>query len=257
MGIKTRAAQRVARALQTRGVVVSREFGSDLSPETVATIKFVRPYTMTTVQRIEAVVSATRHVVEHEIPGAFVESGVWMGGSIMAAARTLVELGDTDRDLYLYDTFEGLPAPGEHDGITGAKQSATEIYADLNAGAGDKPYLEAPIDVVRANVASTGYPLDRIHTIAGLVEDTIPATAPEQVAFLRLDTDWYSSTKAELETLFPRLSPNGILIIDDYGFLDGARKAVDEYWETYPHPIYLHRIDASGRLVVKPNEVAP
>lgn len=253
MGIKTRATQRVARALQNRGIVVTREFGHDLSPETVATIEFVRPYTMTTVQRIEAVVSATRHVVAHGIPGAFVESGVWMGGSIMAAARTLVELGDTDRDLYLYDTFEGLPAPGEHDGIAGAKQSATEIYADLSANSGDKPYLEAPIDVVRANVARTGYPLERIHTIAGLVEDTIPATAPPEIAFLRLDTDWYSSTKTEMETLFPRLSPNGILIIDDYGYLDGARKAVDEFLESYPDPVFLHRIDTTGRLVVKPH----
>lgn len=254
MGIKTRAAQRVARALQTRGIVVTKEFGHDLSPETVATIEFVRPYTMTTVQRIEAVISATRHVVNHDIPGAFVESGVWMGGSIMAAARTLVEMGATDRDLYLYDTFEGLPAPGEHDGIAGATQSATEIYADLNATSGDTPYLEAPIDVVRANVALTGYPTNRIHTIAGLVEDTIPNTAPDQVAFLRLDTDWYSSTKAEMETLFPRLAPHGILIIDDYGYLDGARKAVDEYLASYPYPVFLHRIDATGRLVVKPQE---
>ncbi len=254
MGIKTRAVHRASKALRNRGIAVSREYGQDLTPQTVATIKAVRPYTMTTVQRIEAVVSATHHVVEHDIPGAFVESGVWMGGSIMAAARTLVELGVTDRDLYLYDTFEGLPAPGEHDAIAGADRPIDELYADLNAAAGDTPYLEAPIDVVRANVARTGYPAERIHTIAGLVEDTIPSTAPEQVAFLRLDTDWYSSTKVEMETLFPRLSPNGILIIDDYGYLEGARKAVDEYFATYPEPVFLHRIDTSGRLVVKPKD---
>jgi hypothetical protein len=220
----------------------------------VATIKFVRPYTMTTVQRIEAVVSATHHVVKNDIPGAFVESGVWMGGSIMAAARTLVELGVTDRDLYLYDTFEGLPLPGEHDGIAGVDQSVDEIYAQLQANSGDTPYLEAPIDKVRANVALTGYPMDRVHTIQGMVEDTIPSTAPEQVAFLRLDTDFYSSTKVEMETLFPRLSANGILIVDDYGYLEGSRKAVDDFLATYHHPVYLHRIDTSGRIAVKPNE---
>lgn len=254
MGIKERATRRASRALRARGIAVTREYGPDLSAETVATIKSVRPYTMTTVQRIEAVVSATRHVVENGIPGAFVESGVWMGGSIMAAARTLVEMGDTDRDLYLYDTFEGLPEPGEFDGIAGSDLPADQIYAELNAAAGDKPYLEAPIDVVRANIVRTGYPSDRIHMIAGLVEDTIPSTAPEQIAFLRLDTDWYSSTKVEMETLFPRLSPNGILIIDDYGYLEGARKAVDEYLASYPEPVFLHRIDTSGRLAVKPNE---
>lgn len=254
MGLKARAAKQAAQTLRKRGLVLSREFGSDLTPETVETIKLVRPYTMTTVQRIEAVISATHHVVANDIPGAFVESGVWMGGSIMAAAHTLVKLGVTDRDLYLYDTFEGLPEPGEHDGIAGADQSIEEIYATLQAGTGDTPYLEAPTDTVRANVALTGYPLERVHTIPGMVEDTIPSSAPDQVAFLRLDTDFYSSTKVEMETLFPRLSPGGILIVDDYGYLEGSRKAVDDYLATYPYPVFLHRIDASGRLVVKPNE---
>jgi O-methyltransferase len=254
MGIKTRAAERVARTLKSRGIAVTREYGVDMTPETVATIKFVRPYTMTTVQRIEAVISATHHVVANDIPGAFVESGVWMGGSIMAAARTLVELGVTDRDLYLFDTYEGLPEPGEHDVTVGEGQSVEELYAQLQAAAGDAPYLEAPVDKVRANVALTGYPMDRVHTIAGMVEDTIPANTPEQVAFLRLDTDFYSSTKVEMENLFPRLSAGGILIIDDYGYLQGARKAVDDYFATYPFPVFLHRIDTTGRLVVKPNE---
>lgn len=254
MGIKTRAAERLARTLKSRGIAITREYGVDMTPETVATIKFVRPYTMTTVQRIEAVISATHHVVDHEIPGAFVESGVWMGGSIMAAARTLVERGVTDRDLYLFDTYEGLPPPGEHDRIAGAEQSGAESYAELTAASGDIAYLEAPVDQVRANVALTGYPMDRVHTIQGMVEDTIPANTPEQVAFLRLDTDFYSSTKVEMENLFPRVSANGILILDDYGYLEGARKAVDDYLATYPFPVFLHRIDTTGRLVVKPNE---
>lgn len=253
MGIKARAAQRVAWALRSRGIAVTREYGPDLTPQTVQTIKFVRPYTMTTVQRVEAVVSATHHIVNHGIPGAFVESGVWMGGSIMAAARTLVELGDTERDLYLYDTFEGLPAPGEHDAVSGSDASVAEIYAETTQ---NEPFLEAPVDVVRANLARTRYPMDRIRTVAGLVEDTIPSTAPAQIAFLRLDTDWYSSTKVEMETLFPRLSPGGILIIDDYAFLDGVRKAVDDYLATYSVPVFLHRIDTAGRLVVKPMEAS-
>lgn len=253
MGIRARVAQQAARAMRGRGIAVTREYGPDLSPETVQTIKFVRPYTMTSVPRVEAVVAATHHVVTHGIPGAFVESGVWMGGSIMAAARTLVELGDTERDLYLYDTFEGLPAPGEHDGIAGSDVSVAELYAE---GTRDKPFLEAPVDAVRANVARTRYPMDRIHTIAGLVEDTIPSTAPAHIAFLRLDTDWYSSTKVEMETLFPRLAPGGILIIDDYGYLDGVRKAVDDYLATFPYPVFLHRIDRAGRLLVKPMEAS-
>lgn len=252
MGIKTRIAKRVRAALHDRGISISREFGPDLSPETVATIKAVRPYTMTTVPRIEAVISATRYVSQNQIPGAFVESGVWKGGSIMAAARTLTELGDTDRDLYLYDTYEGLPAPGEYDGIVGTDVSAAELYEQLNAESGSQPFLEVPENVVRDNVARSGYPIERIHTIVGLVEDTIPETAPEQIAFLRLDTDWYSSTKVEMETLFPRLSPGGVVIIDDYGYLDGPRKAVDDFLADWPDPVFLHRIDTSGRIAVKP-----
>jgi len=251
MGIKTRVIKRASAALRDRGITVTREFSADMSPETIETIRFVRPYTMTTVQRIEAVISATHYVVKNDIPGAFVESGVWMGGSIMAAARTLVELGATGRDLYLYDTFEGLPAPGEHDGITGSDQAITELYESANSGSG-KPFLDAPVDIVRNNLARTGYPMDRVHTIPGLVEDTIPTSAPDQVAFLRLDTDWYTSTKVEMETLFPRLSAHGVLIVDDYAYLDGPRKAVDEYLADFPVPIYLHRIDSSGRMIIKP-----
>ncbi len=254
MGVRQRVSTRLAKTLRNRNVSITREYGHDMSPETVDTIKFVRPYTMTTTARIEAVISATRHVVKHDIPGDFVESGVWMGGSIMAAARTLVELGATDRDLYLYDTFEGLPAPGEHDRITGSDQDLAALYAEANADEDAEPFLNAPIDVVRANVARTGYPVERIHLVQGLVEDTIPETAPETIAFLRLDTDWYSSTHVEMETLFPRLSAGGIMIIDDYAYLDGVRKAVDDHLASTGQPIFLHRIDTAGRLVVKPSQ---
>lgn len=252
MGIKQQAAGWAAKQLRSRGWSVSRQYGADLSPETVETIRFVRPFTMTTVERIEAVISATRYVVENGIEGDFVESGVWMGGSVMAAARTLVELGSTDRDLYLYDTYEGLPPPGVQDAIIGSDKSAEEIFAAKNAKSGDKPFLEAPIEIVRANLQRTGYPMDRVHLVKGLVEDTIPHTAPERIALLRLDTDWYSSTKVEMDTLFPRLTAGGILIVDDYGYLEGPRKAVDEHLATYPRPVFLHRIDSAGRVAVKP-----
>lgn len=254
MGLKERAVLKAIQALRRRNVRISRELAPDLTPESVATIQFVRPFTMTTVERIEAVIAATRYVVANDIPGDFVESGVWMGGSIMAAARTLVQLGSTDRNLYLYDTYEGLPPPGVKDAIIGSSQSADEVFAQKNANAGDRPFLEAPIEIVRTNLQRTGYPMDRVHFVKGLVEDTIPETAPEQIAFLRLDTDWYSSTKVEMDTLFPRLSPGGALIIDDYGYLEGPRQAVDEHLATFPKPVFLHRIDSAGRLVIKPTE---
>jgi hypothetical protein len=84
-----------------------------------------------------------------------------------------------------------------------------------------------------------------------MVEETIPQHAPEQISVLRLDTDWYSSTKHELMHLFPRLSKNGVLIIDDYGHWAGARKAVDEYFADQTIQPLLNRIDQTGRACIK------
>jgi hypothetical protein len=248
------AIKRKARTtLSKRGLSLQREIGSDFSEATVDTIAKVRPYTMTSVERIEAVCSATEYILRYDIPGAFVESGVWMGGSSMAAALTLVRHGVTDRAFHLFDTFEGIPAPGEHDALIGSDhESLMKWWNKENAKReGGSAWLDAPVEKVEANLASTGYPVANVHCHPGLVEDTVPAHAPEQIAFLRLDTDYYSSTKTELDVMFPRLAPGGVLIIDDYGFTAGTRKAVDEFLDTYPEPVFLHRIDTCGRLAIK------
>jgi hypothetical protein len=101
-------------------------------------------------------------------------------------------------------------------------------------------------------MASTGYPMDLCHFAVGRVEDTIPATIPARIALLRLDTDWYESTKHELEHLMPRLAPQGVLILDDYGQWEGARRAVDEYFAERELSPLLHRIDYSGRMCILP-----
>jgi hypothetical protein len=102
---------------------------------------------------------------------------------------------------------------------------------------------------VRANLLSTGYPAEKIHLIKGKVEDTIPGTLPRGLSILRLDTDWYESTRHELIHLYPLLHPKGVLIIDDYGDWQGAKKAVDEYFKE--SEIFLHRIDRTGRIAIK------
>lgn len=112
-------------------------------------------------------------------------------------------------------------------------------------------YIKMPIDEVRRNIQSTEYPADRIRFIKGKVEDTILAAAPARIAVLRLDTDWYESTKHELEYLFPRLSVGGVLIIDDYGAWEGAGKAVDEYFTAKRLPMLLARSDYTGRIGAK------
>jgi O-methyltransferase len=210
----------------------------------------VKPFTMTSSQRIISLCNAVEHVVRHNIPGDFVECGVWRGGSMMAAALALQHLGDTNRDLFLFDTFEGMTPPSDADVRADDHKSAAEI---LQTSAPDSVmWANASLEDVTANMGRTGYPKDRIHFIRGLVENTIPSNAPEKIALLRLDTDWYSSTKHELANLYPRLAPNGIMIVDDYGYWRGSRQAVDEYIAENKLPIFLHRIDDTGRLTIKP-----
>jgi len=209
----------------------------------------VKPYTMTSPERVIGLCDAVRYVVANGVEGAIVECGVWRGGSSMAAALMLSGLGAANRDLYLFDTFEGMSEPGELDRRASDAAGAAELLAASTKG--DKVWAYSPIDEVRKNLASTGYPLERISFVQGKVEDTIPGHAPDRIALLRLDTDWYESTKHELEHLFPRLVPGGVLIIDDYGAWEGARRAVDEYVAAGRVKILLSRIDETGRVGVK------
>jgi hypothetical protein len=201
-----------------------------------------RPYTMTSPERMRALSDATRYVVQRNVPGAIVECGVWKGGSMMIVARTLLSVNAT-RPLYLYDTFAGMSQPSEHDGPNANYQWRRHQRDGFNA------MCHSTLDEVRLNLSHTGYPATEIHYVEGKVEDSIPDTIPEQIALLRLDTDWYESTRHELAHLYPRLAPGGVLIIDDYGMWKGARRAVDEYFNG--QPILLARLDFTGRLGIK------
>ena len=207
----------------------------------------VRPRTMTGWQKLYGLVLATRYVVANDVPGAIVECGVWRGGSMQAAAYTLLEQDCRDRDLHLFDTFEGMPPPTEED----RRHDGTSAASLLEANRKEHPvWAYAGLDDVRAGMAETGYPVDLVHFHQGMVEDTVPDHAPEEIAILRLDTDWYSSTKHELEHLFPRLARGGVLILDDYGHWDGARKATDEFLASVGEPLLLIPMSA-GRIAVR------
>jgi len=220
----------------------------DLDDEARTVIETVRPFTMTSPERILALRDAVRHITKHRIAGDIVECGVWRGGSMMAAALTLLECGDRRR-LHLFDTFEGMPPPAEADRDLHGTDAAELLAAEDRQTGGTWCY--ATLDDVRANVLATGYPEDLVHFVPGRVEETIPQHAPEQIAILRLDTDWYESTRHELEHLYPRLAVGGVLIIDDYGHWQGARRAVDEYIDTTKARLLLSRIDYTGRMAVK------
>jgi O-methyltransferase len=223
-------------------------FTADFDAHTRSMVDLAAAHTLTSPERIAALVEATRYVCRAGVPGAFVECGVWRGGSAMVMAATLLHAGVDDRDILLYDTFTHMPLPGDED-VTFEGEAAADFYEEA-AGAAAFRYL--PLAAVRDAVLSTGYPPERVHFVPGMVEETIPARAPDEVALCRLDTDWYASTRHEMEHLWPRISAGGVLIVDDYGHFMGAKKAVDEYLAEHELELLLHRIDFTGRLVVKP-----
>lgn len=221
---------------------------SDLSSDELEVYETVKPFTMTSLERIVSVIQATKYIIANGIEGDFVECGVWQGGSMMAACLTLLNLGISDRRFYLYDTFEGMSEPTVEDVQYDGKQAAALMDA---AKTGTDNWCYADLESVTRNLKSTGYPMENIHLIKGKVEDTIPKTLPSQIAMLRLDTDWYESTRHELTHLYPNLVKNGILIIDDYGHWKGSKQATDEYFEKLAFKPFLQRVDYTGRIALK------
>lgn len=216
----------------------------DLSDEERRIVAAVRPFTMTSIERIVCLINAVTYITDNKIAGDIAECGVWRGGSMMTVALTLLARGDTSRRLYLYDTYEGMSEPTEFD------KSLDGISAEKQMTGANEKWCYASIEDVQQNIFSTGYPKENIFLVKGKVEDTIPQTLPANLSLLRLDTDWYESTKHELTHLFPLLAAEGVLVIDDYGHWQGARKAVDEYFAEHNRKIYLHRIDYTGRIAV-------
>jgi len=229
----------------------SRCLPSDFEKIHADIIEKVSPYTMTSSERVYALIESVRYILNNDVSGGFLECGVCKGGSMMAVALTLIAEGTTDKDLYLFDTFEGMPAPSEKDVERGGGKSALEFFSEMKISDVSSSWANSPLDDVKQAMALTGYPMDKIHFVKGLVEETIPENAPEKIALLRLDTDWYQSTKHEMVHLYPRLSPRGIVIVDDYGHWAGAKDAVDEYFRSKNIAPFLHRIDYTGRLIIK------
>ncbi|HEX8174955.1 MAG TPA: TylF/MycF/NovP-related O-methyltransferase [Pyrinomonadaceae bacterium] len=227
----------------------------DLEPEFLQLYELCRAETMTSIERMYALYQATCYVLDRELPGDFVECGVWRGGSLMLMAYTLLSRGCTNRMIWLYDTFDGVTSPTDDDVQEMSGRPAREILGEHERTQDDPFWGIAPRALVESNLRRTGYPMHRFRFVEGDVLKTIPAEAPERLAILRLDTDWYKSTRHELEHLYPRLSPGGVLIVDDYGYWRGARKATDEYFQAAAASPLLNRIDYTGRICVKPSEV--
>lgn len=239
--------------------VVRLRTGHDLScPDidefTKELYKSIQAFTLTSLERVAALRQAVEYIISHNIPGDIVECGVWKGGSMMAVAKTLIANNCADRKLYLFDTFSGMTPPTELDkDLRGADASAL-LEATHETKSVANVWGIASLELVKNSMQSTGYQSDNIIYVQGKVEETIPESAPDTIALLRLDTDWYESTYHELVHLFPRLSVGGILLIDDYGHWQGAKRAVDQYMSEKKLRLFLHRIDYTGRLCIKLNK---
>lgn len=197
-------------------------------------ISIVKPYTMLSNERIINNILSVQEIVENNIEGDIIECGVWKGGSIMAMILALKEF-NSKRQIHLFDTFAGMTPPTEHDkDFRGAK--AEDVLQN--------PYMKciSHLDEVKNNLNKIGCDLTNIKFVVGDILHN--KFIPEKIALLRLDTDWYESTKAELEMFYPNVVNGGIVIIDDYGYWQGSKKAVDEF--KYGKNIELIRIDDTG-----------
>lgn len=247
----------VSRAAHRFGLQVSRissrpRLPVEATPRDTALIESLAPFTMTSGERLWSLLNAVRYVIREDILGDFVECGVWRGGSVMAMASQLRELGVLDRRIWLYDTFTGMTDPTSIDIEESSGTSARAMLDNTPFREGNNVWCVAGRTDVEANVTSTGYPFEFFTFVEGDVVDTLPQTSPTTIALLRLDTDWYESTRTALEVLYPRLAVGGVCILDDYGHWQGARRAVDEYFDSHGWQPFMHPIDYSGRIFIKP-----
>lgn len=189
---------------------------------------YVEGYTMLGSRRGRTLHRLAKGVVRDGVPGAFVDCGVWNGGSTI-----LMGLGAPERDLWAFDSFAGLPVPSEVDGRESFQYAGDCVGSEARLREGAARYLD------RA----------RLHVRPGWFEDTLKAAAPEvgEVAVLHCDGDWYESVRLTLEVFYPAVSPGGYVVIDDYGTWPGAKRATDEYRRSVGDRAPLRRIDHTGR----------
>jgi len=211
-------------------------------------VEIGRRYSKASTERLVAMQNSLRRLDAAGIAGDVVECGVWKGGHII-----LARLVSPQRRCWLFDTFSGMTEPTSID-INRGGRSALEIYRRKIENGFN--WNECGAQEVRANLEAEGvHDKDLVRFVIGDVCQTLyqPGNVPDQIALLRLDTDWFESTKAELEVLWPRLVKGGTIIIDDFGHWMGARQAVQDYFKKHV-PNYarkLHSIDYTACMMVK------
>ena len=215
-------------------------------------LRIVDEYTMTSYERAITLWQQVRYLDRAGIPGCLVECGTWHGGAsgMMALAHLASE--KPVRSLHLFDSFAGLPEPdGERDGDIAIRYADHRASGNLESVGQCVGCLDVNKHLIDEIIK---YPPQLTHYHVGWFQDTVPAVAGKigSVALLRLDGDWYESTKICLEAFYPYVSSGGIVVIDDYGKWPGCRRAIDEFMDGLERPLLLNHIDASGRYIIVP-----
>ncbi len=223
----------------------------ELNNEDRKLISVISKYSMTPTIRIYNLLQALRHIKQKNIDGDLVECGVWKGGNVILFKKFLEnELKNSNKKIFAYDTYEGMNQPSELDYNLTNKVSA-DILLKKEKNKNSNIWGISKIEEVKKNISENVKSLNDINFIKGEVEQTLnhEKNLPSKISLLRLDTDWYLSTKKELEVLYERVSSGGIVIIDDYGHWNGSKKAVDEFFSN--KYVWMHYVDYACRLIIK------
>jgi len=245
--IKNKLKKFINSNLRKFGLVISKIKPTivEISKEEELMIQISKKYSMTTEIRMWALLNSLKKIYNEKIDGDIVECGIWKGGNIILI-KNFLDKNKQNKKIYCYDTFEGMKDTLSVDNELSTGKSADEIITNNEA------YLcKSSLEETKKNIEENVESFDGINFIKGKVEDTLikEKNLPEKISICRLDTDYYESTKIELEILYPRLEKGGVLIVDDYGHWAGSKKAVDEYFKD----IYVmkHYVDYACRLIVK------
>ncbi len=212
-------------------------------------IDLVSKYSMTPQIRIYNLIQSLRHIEHNGIEGDYVECGVWKGGNLILFKKFLEESKKISRKIYAYDTFEGMTNPDDNDFDISTTEKAEKLLMQ-DKEKKTNVWGICSLNNVKDNILKTIGNLDNIEFVEGPVEKTLnEKNIPKRISLLRLDTDWYSSTKKELDALYEKVSKGGVIIIDDYGHWGGSKKAVDEFFKD--KYVWMHYVDYACRLIIK------
>jgi O-methyltransferase len=195
--------------------------------------------TMIGLKRMDNIQFCVTDVIRQKVPGDLIECGAWRGGACIFMRAILAAYEVKDRLVWVSDSFEGLPNPKE------------DQYPEAHIWQGGE--MAVSLEEVRGNFRKYGLLDDQVKFLKGFFIDTLPKAPIERLAVLRVDGDLYESVTQTLNYMYPKLSPGGYVILDDYGdHLPPAKKAVDDYRSTHGITAPLKRIDYSGAFWQKP-----